>query len=247
MTLKDKVALVTGASRGIGKAIAEALGQQGATVIGTATTEAGAQGITDHLAALGLEGQGLVLDVADADSIDNIVKQVTALYHSPDILVNNAAITRDNLLLRMKEEEWQSIINTNLTSVFRLSKLCIRSMIKAHWGRIINITSVSGFAGNPGQTNYAATKMGLVGFSRSLGLEIASRGITVNLVAPGFIETDMTKNIAEGHANHLRDLIAMQRLGQPEEVAAAVAFLASPLASYITGQTIHVNGGLYMG
>lgn len=244
--LQDKLAFVSGASRGIGKAIAEELATKGAIVIGTATTEGGAEKITENLHSQGFSGKGLRLDVSDPESIELALKTAQESFQPIDILVNNAAITQDTLMIRMKEEQWQSVIETNLTSVFRLSKACLRHMMKARWGRIINISSVAGFAGNPGQTNYAAAKAGLIGFTKSLALEVATRGITVNAVAPGFIETDMTKDIPEEHAVQLRNLIAVKRLGKPEEIASAVGFLAQPAAAYITGETIHVNGGMYM-
>lgn len=244
--LADKIALVTGASRGIGKAIASALAEQGATVIGTATSEAGAQAITDSFKSAGFPGQGMVLNVSNPDSIAECLKKIADEYGSPDILVNNAGITRDNLLMAMKDDQWDDIISTNLTSVFRLSKAVIRPMMKKRAGRIINISSVVGATGNPGQTNYAASKAGLVGFSKSLAREIGSRGITVNTVAPGFIDTDMTRELPEEQRQALASQIPLARLGRAEEVAAAVVYLASPLAAYVTGETIHVNGGMYM-
>jgi 3-oxoacyl-[acyl-carrier protein] reductase len=244
--LTDQLALVTGSSRGIGQAIAHALGQQGATVIGTATSEAGAQKISEALQAAGIKGTGLVLNVADPESITDCLKQVTAEYGSPDILVNNAGITRDNLLMKMKDEQWDEIINTNLSSIFRMCKAVIRPMMKKRNGRIINISSVVGATGNPGQTNYAATKAGLIGFSKSLAREIGSRNITVNTVAPGFIDTDMTRELSEEQKQKLVGQIPLGRLGSADEIATAVVFLASPGAAYITGETIHVNGGMYM-
>ncbi|RCX02451.1 3-oxoacyl-ACP reductase FabG [Marinomonas foliarum] len=243
MSLEGKIALVTGATRGIGKAIATALVEQGATVIGTATSESGAQSISDYL---GANGKGWVLDVSSSDSVDAVIKEITAEYGAPTVLVNNAGITRDNLMMRMKEDEWDQVINTNLTSVFRVTKACLRGMTKAKFGRVISISSVVGSMGNGGQTNYSAAKAGLEGFSRSLAAEIASRGITVNCVAPGFIETDMTKVLPEEHKAKLVEKVPSSRLGQPEEIAAAVAFLASNGAAYITGETLHVNGGMYM-
>ena len=243
MSLEGKIALVTGATRGIGKAIATALVEQGATVIGTATSESGAQSISDYL---GSNGKGWVLDVSSSESVDAVIKEITAEYGSPTVLVNNAGITRDNLMMRMKEEEWDQVINTNLTSVFRVTKACLRGMTKAKFGRVISISSVVGSMGNGGQTNYSAAKAGLEGFSRSLAAEIASRGITVNCVAPGFIETDMTMVLPEEHKAKLVEKVPSSRLGQPEEIAAAVAFLASNGAGYITGETLHVNGGMYM-
>lgn len=244
--LTDKIALVTGASRGIGQAIAMSLGEQGATVIGTATSEVGAQTITDSLKAADVNGVGMVLNVADSDSIVECLKTITKEFGAPDILVNNAGITRDNLLMMMKDDQWDDIINTNLTSIFRMSKAVIRAMMKKRSGRIINISSVVGATGNAGQTNYAASKAGLVGFSKSLAREIGSRNITVNTVAPGFIDTDMTRELPEEQRQALASQIPLGRLGSAEEVAAAVVFLASPSAAYITGETIHVNGGMFM-
>ena len=243
MSLEGKIALVTGATRGIGKAIAIALVEQGATVIGTATSESGAQSISEYL---GSNGKGWVLDVSSSESVDAVIKEITAEVGAPTVLVNNAGITRDNLMMRMKEDEWDQVINTNLTSVFRVTKACLRGMTKAKFGRVISISSVVGSMGNGGQTNYSAAKAGLEGFSRSLAAEIASRGITVNCVAPGFIETDMTKVLPEEHKAKLVEKVPSSRLGQPEEIAAAVAFLASQGAAYITGETLHVNGGMYM-
>jgi 3-oxoacyl-[acyl-carrier protein] reductase len=244
--LTDQIALVTGASRGIGQAIALALGAEQAIVIGTATSQAGADSISATLEASGIKGSGLVLNVADSQSVGDCIKQVAELYGAPDILVNNAGITRDNLLMIMKDEQWDEIINTNLSSVFRMSKAVIRAMMKKRSGRIINVSSVVGATGNPGQTNYAASKAGLVGFSKSLAREIGSRSITVNTVAPGFIDTDMTRELAEEQRKALTAQIPLGRLGSADEVAAAVVFLASPAAAYITGETIHVNGGMYM-
>lgn len=244
--LTDQIALVTGASRGIGKAIAHALGKQGATVIGTATTEAGAKNISASLEAASIKGRGMVLNVADTDSTTQCLKQVIDEFGAPDILVNNAGITRDGLLMKMKDDQWDEIINTNLNSIFRMSKAVIRPMMKKRTGRIINISSVVGATGNPGQTNYAAAKAGLVGFSKSLAREIGSRNITVNTVAPGFIDTDMTRELSEQQKDSLTSQIPLGRLGSPDEIAAAVVFLASPSAAYITGETIHVNGGMYM-
>jgi 3-oxoacyl-[acyl-carrier protein] reductase len=244
--LTDQIALVTGASRGIGQAIALALGAEQAIVIGTATSQAGADSISATLDASGIKGSGLVLDVADSQSVGDCIKQVVELYGAPDILVNNAGITRDNLLMIMKDEQWDEIINTNLSSVFRMSKAVIRAMMKKRSGRIINVSSVVGATGNPGQTNYAASKAGLVGFSKSLAREIGSRSITVNTVAPGFIDTDMTRELPEEQRKALTTQIPLGRLGSAAEVAAAVVFLASPAAAYITGETIHVNGGMYM-
>jgi len=244
--LSDKIALVTGASRGIGQAIAQALGAEHATVIGTATSAAGAENISDAFRQSGVEGCGMVLDVADSDSVASCIKQVIEEYGAPDILVNNAGITRDNLLMMMKDEQWDDIINTNLSSVFRMSKAVIRPMMKKRNGRIINISSVVGNTGNAGQTNYAAAKAGLLGFAKSLAREIGSRNITVNTVAPGFIDTDMTRELADEQREALTRQIPLKRLGSAEDVAAAVVFLASPAAAYITGETIHVNGGMYM-
>ena len=247
MSLDNQIALVTGASRGIGKAILEGLGQQGAMVVGTATSAAGAESITANLDAAGLKGCGKVLDVTDPDSVTALVDAVQKEFGPVSILVNNAGITRDNLLMRMKEDEWDSVIQTNLTSVYRMSKACLRGMMKARYGRIITITSVIGATGNPGQTNYAATKAGAAGFSRSLAREVGSRGITVNTVAPGFIDTDMTRILPEKQREALQEQIALGRLGDVRDVASAVAFLASDAAAYITGETLHVNGGIHMG
>jgi len=244
--LDNQIALVTGASRGIGQAIALALGKAGATVIGTATSDQGAGGIGAAFADKGIPGRGLKLDVADAESVAGCMQQVTEEFGAPDILVNNAGITRDTLLMMMKDEQWDEIINTNLGSIYRMSKAVLRPMMKKRSGRIINISSVVGATGNPGQTNYAAAKAGLVGFSKSLAREIGSRGITVNTVAPGFIDTDMTRELGEEQRDALASQIPLGRLGAAEEVAAAVLFLASPGAAYITGETIHVNGGMYM-
>jgi 3-oxoacyl-[acyl-carrier protein] reductase len=246
MSLDGKIALVTGATRGIGKAIALSLGEQGATVIGTATSETGAATITDFLKQANINGRGIVLNVTDADAIDNVVSTIENEFGSPEILVNNAGITRDNLLMRMKDEEWDDIINTNLTPIFKLSKRCLRAMTKARWGRIITITSVVGAMGNAGQTNYAAAKAGVIGFSKSLAREVGARGITVNTVAPGFIDTDMTSSLPEAHKTALLEQVPVKRLGAPEEIAAAVSYLASMNAGYVTGETLHVNGGMYM-
>lgn len=247
MSIQGKIALVTGATRGIGKAIAENLAQQGAVVIGTATSASGAETITAYLQALGNQGRGLLLDVADPASVEAVLKQIAEEWGAVEILVNNAGITRDNIMMRMKDEEWDAVINTNLTANFRLVKGCVRGMTKARWGRIINISSVVGSMGNAGQANYAAAKAGLEGFSRALAREIASRNITVNCVAPGFIDTDMTAGLADEHKSHLQGQIPMARLGQPAEIAAVVGFLAGEGGSYVTGETIHVNGGMYMG
>ena len=244
--LSDQIALVTGASRGIGQAIARALGAEKATVVGTATSAAGADNISADFKEHGINGTGMVLDVGDPESVANCIKQVTDEYGTPDILVNNAGITRDNLLMMMKDDQWDDIINTNLSSVFRMSRAVLRPMMKKRNGRIINISSVVGATGNAGQTNYAATKAGLLGFSKSLAREIGSRNITVNTVAPGFIDTDMTRELADEQRDALAQQIPLGRLGAAEEVAAAVVFLASPGAAYITGETIHVNGGMFM-
>ncbi len=244
--LTEKIALVTGASRGIGKAIAQALGAENATVIGTATSQAGADAISATFAKNNIKGTGMVLDVADSESVTNCLKQVTEEFGAPDILVNNAGITRDTLLMMMKDAQWEDIINTNLGSVFRMSKAVLRPMMKKRDGRIINISSVVGATGNPGQSNYAAAKAGVVGFSKSLAREIGSRNITVNTVAPGFIDTDMTRELAQEQRETLSSQIPLGRLGTVEDVASAVVFLASPAAAYITGETIHVNGGMYM-
>ena len=246
MSESEKVALVTGATRGIGRAIALALGQQGHTVVGTATTAEGAERISAAFAEAGVKGKGVVLNVADAESIDQTIAAINAEFGAPQIGVNNAGITRDNLMLRMKADEWDDVINTNLSAIFRVTKACLKGMTKARWGRIINISSVVGSMGNPGQANYAAAKAGLEGFSRALAAEIASRNITVNSIAPGFIETDMTQALPEAQRELLLKQVPAGRLGQPEDIASAVAFLASDAASYITGTTLHVNGGMYM-
>lgn len=242
--LKDKVALVTGATRGIGQAIAQVLAQQGAIVVGTATSEAGAQTITQALSPVG--GRGVVLDVNDAAAIDALLDNLLKESGGPHILVNNAGITRDNLAMRLKDEDWSAVLDTNLSSVFRLSRGVIRGMMKARWGRIINVTSVIGASGNAGQANYAAAKAGVAGMSRALAKELGSRNITVNCVAPGFIDTDMTRALGESQTAALLQQIPIARLGMPEDVAHAVAFLAGPQAGYITGTTLHVNGGMYM-
>jgi len=246
MPLDGEIALISGASRGIGQAIALNLGRAGATVIGTATSAAGAEKIGAYLEEQNIKGMGLVLDVADPAAVDGVVENINNEFGAPTILINNAGITRDNLLMRMKEDEWSDIITTNLTSVFRLSKACLRGMMKARKGRIISIASVVGATGNPGQANYAAAKAGIIGFTKSLAREVASRNITVNAVAPGFIDTDMTRGLPEDQKQQLLQQIPLQRLGLAEEIAAAVGFLASPSAAYITGQTLHVNGGMYM-
>jgi 3-oxoacyl-[acyl-carrier protein] reductase len=245
MSITGKVAIVTGASRGIGKAIALELGARGATVLGTATSDAGAQKISEYLAAAGIKGRGYVLDVGADASTDAFCKQSIEDFGTVEILVNNAGITRDNLMLRMKDEEWSAVINTNLSSVFRMTRALLRGMTKNRWGRIINISSVVGSSGNAGQANYAAAKAGLQGFSRSLAMEIGSRGITVNCVAPGFIDTDMTRELGAEQTQALLAKIPLGRYGQPEEIAAVVGFLASQEAGYITGETIHANGGMY--
>jgi len=241
--MDKKVALVTGASRGIGRAIAEQLVADGFFVIGSATSDGGADSISSYLSD---NGKGIKLNVADSDSVAEVIKHIADEYTAPAVLVNNAGITRDNLLMRMKDDEWDDIINTNLTSIFRMSKAVLRGMMKAKTGRIINISSVVGATGNAGQTNYAATKAGMVGFAKSMAKEVGSRNITVNTVAPGFIDTDMTKDLAEEHKKALMSSIALGRLGEPKEIAHAVSFLASESASYITGETIHVNGGMFM-
>ena len=243
-TLKGEIVLVTGASRGIGAAIADELAAQGAIVIGTATSGEGARAIGERLAASG--GQGRKLDVTEPASVEALIEETAKQFGPISILVNNAGITRDNLLLRMKEEEWQAILDTNLSSVFRTSKAVLRGMMKARKGRIINIASVVGVTGNAGQANYAAAKAGIIAFSKSLAKEIGSRGVTVNVVAPGFIATDMTKDLPEDAKAALIGQIALGRLGEPADIARAVAFLAGPAASYITGETLHVNGGMYM-
>ena len=243
--LDGKIALVTGASRGIGKAIATQLAQQGATVIGTATSENGAQAISDYLSEFG--GKGFALNVTDKESVDTTIKAINEAHGGIDILVNNAGITRDNLLMRMKDDEWQDIIDTNLTSIFTMSKAVLRGMMKKRCGRIVNIGSVVGSAGNAGQANYAAAKAGVIGFSKSMAREVASRGITINVVAPGFIDTDMTKALTDDQKEAIFKDIPANRLGAPDEIAATVAFLVSDGAAYITGETIHVNGGMYMG
>lgn len=246
INLEGQIALVTGASRGIGRSIADTLGKAGATVIGTATTEAGAEAISSHFEESITKGCGKVLNVTDTESIDTLIKEITDEYGSITILVNNAGITRDNLMLRMKEEEWNDIISTNLTSIFRLSKACLKGMMKARKGRIISISSVVGSTGNAGQANYAAAKAGVVGFTKSLAQEIGSRGITVNVVAPGLIDTDMTRELSDDQKALLLKNIPLGTLGQSEDIANAVLFLASDMAAYISGETLHVNGGMYM-
>ncbi|SDX11966.1 3-oxoacyl-ACP reductase FabG [Marinobacter mobilis] len=247
MSLAGKIALVTGATRGIGKAIADALAAQGAKVVGTATTQAGADAITDYLKTAGYDGFGIVMNVADPESIDAGLKLVAEQAGAPHILVNNAGITRDNLLMRLKDDDWADVIETNLASVYRTSKAVLRGMAKARWGRIINVSSVVADMGNAGQANYCAAKAGVEGFTRSLAKEMSNRGITANCVAPGFIDTDMTKKLDDKQREAMLDIIPAGRLGRPEEVAAVVAFLASDAAGYVTGETIQVNGGMYMG
>jgi 3-oxoacyl-[acyl-carrier protein] reductase len=246
MQLAGETALVTGASRGIGRAIALALAQQGARVIGTATSEAGAEGISAALAGMPTPGRGEVLDNSSAASIDALLQRLDATESLPGILVNNAAITRDQLLMRMKDEDWDAVLLTNLTGVYRLTKGCIRKMIKDRRGRIVNVTSIVGAIGNPGQTNYAAAKAGLIGFGKSLARELASRNVTVNSVAPGFIDTDMTRALTDAQREALSSQIPLGRLGSVDDVAAAVLYLVSPSGAYLTGQTLHVNGGMHM-
>jgi len=244
---ESKIALVTGASRGIGAAIAEALAAAGMTIIGTATSEKGADAITARFNEQGITGRGLVMRVDDDASVTEALADITANEGAPAVLVNNAGITRDNLLMRMKQDEWDDVINTNLTSLYRVTKPLLRGMTKARWGRIINVGSVVGSMGNPGQANYSATKAAAAGFARSLACEVGARGITVNTVAPGFIQTDMTDELADSHKEALLAQVPAGRLGSPKEIAATVAFLASDGAAYITGETIQVNGGMYMG
>jgi len=245
-TLNDEIALVSGATRGIGQAIALKLGQLNAVVVGTATSQKGAECISNYLKENDINGIGLVMDVTSQASIDTAYDTLSNSFGKPTILVNNAGITRDNLLMRMKIDEWDDIINTNLTAVYRLSKTCLRAMMKGRKGRIINISSVVATTGNPGQANYAAAKAGMIGFTKSLAREISSRGITVNAVAPGFIDTDMTRSLPDEQKENLLKQIPLGRLGSPEEIAEVVAFLASTGGSYITGETIHVNGGMFM-
>ncbi len=244
--MESRVALISGASRGIGKAILHTLGKAGAIVVGTATNDTGAAAIAADLAAAGLKGEGMALNVTDAAQVDAVVEAILGKHGRIDILVNNAGITRDNLLMRMKDEEWDAIMDTNLASVFRLSRAVLRPMMKARFGRIISIASVVGAAGNAGQTNYAAAKAGMIGFSKSLAQEVGSRGITVNCVAPGFIDTDMTRALPEAARGKLLERIPLGKLGTPEDIAHAVSFLSSDGAGYITGATLHVNGGMYM-
>jgi 3-oxoacyl-[acyl-carrier protein] reductase len=246
MSLRGKVALVTGASRGIGQSIARELAKQGAVVVGTATSQAGAEGIRQQIEQAGGTGGGWKLDVTDAQQTEAAVAEAQQRFGDIAILVNNAGVTRDNLLVRMKDEDWDAVMETDLKSVYRLSKLLLRSMMKSRYGRIINITSVVGATGNAGQTNYAAAKSGIIGFSKSLAREVGSRNITVNCIAPGFIDTDMTRALSEGQREALVGQIPLGRLGRAEDVAAAVAFLASPGADYMTGCTLHINGGMFM-
>jgi 3-oxoacyl-[acyl-carrier protein] reductase len=246
MSEDKKVALVTGASRGIGKAIAEQLAADGYTVVGTATSDSGADNISSYLKAVGNDGCGMKLNVADDDSVAEVIKAVAAQYAAPLVLVNNAGITRDNILMRMKGDEWSDVIDTNLNALYRVSKACLRGMTKARWGRIVNITSVVGSMGNMGQSNYAATKAGAEGFSRALARELGSRSVTVNCIAPGFIDTDMTRELTDDQRELMLGQIPLGRLGQPEEIAALVGFLCSDSAGYITGETMHINGGMYM-
>ena len=246
MSEDKKVALVTGASRGIGKAIAARLAEDGYIVVGTATSNAGAQRISHYLSEAGNAGCGMTLDVGNDDSVAAVIEAITKSYAAPQVLINNAGITKDNLLMRMKVEEWSDVLNTNLSSLYRMSKACLRGMTKARWGRIINITSVVGSMGNAGQSNYAATKSGAEGFSRALAKEIGSRSVTVNCVAPGFIDTDMTSELTDSQKDAMLGQIPLGRLGAPEEIAALVGFLSSEAAGYITGETVHINGGMYM-
>lgn len=246
MSEQAKVALVTGASRGIGKSIAQGLATAGFTVVGTATTDSGASNISTYLSEAGNAGCGMTLNVADQESITVVIKAIAEQYGAPLVLVNNAGITRDNILMRMKADEWNDVIDTNLSALYRVSKACLRGMTKARWGRIVNITSVVGSMGNIGQSNYAATKAGAEGFSRALAREIGSRSVTVNCVAPGFIDTDMTRELSDEQRDLMLGQIPLGRLGAPEEIAALVTFLCSDAAAYITGETVHVNGGMYM-
>jgi len=247
MSLEGKIALVTGASRGIGVAIADMLGKAGATVIGTSTSEGGAEQISARFAEQQIQGKGVKLNVTDGEEVIAVIKGITADFGAPTILVNNAGITKDNLLMRMKEDEWSDVIDTNLNAIYRITKACAKGMTKARWGRIINISSVVGSMGNAGQSNYAATKAGVAGFSRALAKELGSRNITVNTVAPGFIDTDMTKELPEASREAMLSGIPLARLGQPAEIASVVEFLAGDGGAYISGETIHVNGGMYMG
>lgn len=244
--LQNQIALITGTSRGIGKAIALKLGKDGATVVGTATTDEGAESISDYLDEAGIKGKGIVLNVNDTDQIKNLFTKVRKEFGEVTILVNNAGITRDDLLVRMKDEKWDEVIGTNLKAIFRLSREVLRAMMMARSGRIINISSIVGSTGNVGQSNYAAAKAGILGLSKSLAREVGSRNITVNCVAPGFVDTDMTRALSEKQQQDLLQYVPLKRLGKPEDIASAVAFLASPSAGYITGATLHVNGGMYM-
>ena len=246
MTDESKIALVTGASRGIGAAIADKLGAAGYIVVGTATSQSGADKISQRLTDAKSVGAGMVLDVTQTESIEQLLKSVIEMFGAPTILINNAGITKDNILMRMKEDEWLDVVNTNLTAVFRLCKACVRPMTKARWGRIVNISSVVGSMGNSGQSNYSASKAGVEGFGRALAKEIGSRSITVNTVAPGFIDTDMTRDLPEANKDALLSQIPLARLGMPSEIAAVVSFLVSDAAGYITGETIHINGGMFM-
>lgn len=246
MSEDKQIALISGATRGIGRAIAVELGLQGIVVIGTATSQSGVEKISNYMKEKNINGCGRVMNVTDQASIDAVLDFVNKEFGTPSILVNNAGITRDNLLMRMKEDEWNGVIDTNLASVYRLSRACLRAMLKMKYGRIVNITSVVAYTGNPGQTNYAAAKAGMVGFSKALAREVASRGITVNTIAPGYIATDMTNALTDEQRELLIKQIPLNRLGRPEDVAAVVSFLISPAAAYITGETIHVNGGMYM-
>ena len=244
--LQNQIALITGTSRGIGKAIALKLGKDGATVIGTATTDEGVKSISNYLNEAGIKGKGIILNVNDTDKIKNLFTEIRKEFGEVTILVNNAGITRDDLLVRMKDEKWDEVIGTNLKAIFRLSREVLRSMMMARSGRIINIASIVGTTGNAGQSNYAAAKAGILGLSKSLAREVGSRNITINCVAPGFVDTDMTRALSEKQQQDLLQHVPLKRLGKPEDIAAAVAFLASPSAGYITGATLHVNGGMYM-
>ncbi len=244
--LQDKIALVSGASRGIGKAIALELGRHGATVLGTATTTSGADSISNYFAEYKIKGAGLQMNITNNASIKDLVETITNQYGPPTILINNAAITRDNLMLRMKDEEWDEVIDTNLTGIYHLTKACIKGMLKVRWGRVVNMSSVVGITGNAGQVNYATAKAGLLGFTKSLALEVASRDITVNAIAPGFIDTDLTRVLTEDQRAAIMAKIPQNRLGQAEDIANCVGFLVGPGGNYITGQTLHVNGGMYM-
>lgn len=246
MSLSNEIALVTGASRGIGQAVALELGRQGSAVVGTSTSQAGADALSALLKERGIRGAGKMLDVTDAPAIERVLREIESELGAPTILVNNAGITRDALLLRMKDEDWDAVLEADLSSVYRLCKACLRAMTKARRGRIINISSVVALTGNPGQANYCAAKAGMIGFTKALAREVGGRGITVNAVAPGYIETDMTRSLPEAHRQSLLQMIPLGRAGTPEDVAAAVAFLASPAASYITGSTLHVSGGMAM-